>query len=272
MNKKSPIGVFDSGMGGISVLASLHTWMPNEDLIYFGDSKYNPYGTKTKEEITARCMDICNQFMQEGVKAIVIACNTATSACVPLLREKYPVDIIGMEPALKVACSQGMNQKIAVWATELTLQEKKFSTLMQRFQDEHEIRKVPCPKLVRIVEEDALEDEARVKEALLEYLEKSDAEHVDSIVLGCTHFVFYKKQLEKMVPKGVRILDGNAGTVHHLQHILESKDLLNDQGGALVWKNTLPEKIELSKKLMKKMEDSIDDSLESSEKRSDGLQ
>lgn len=254
MNKQSPIGVFDSGMGGISVLANLHEWMPNENLIYFGDSKYNPYGTKTKEEITNRCIDICDQFMQEGVKAIVIACNTATSACVPLLREKYPIDIIGMEPALKVACSQGENQKIAVWATELTLQEKKFSTLMERFQDEHEIVKVPCPKLVRIVEEDALDDSQRVQAALKEYLEKSDSRHLHSIVLGCTHFVFYKKLLETMVPEGVKIIDGNAGTVHHLQDILESKNLINNQGGTIVWKNTLPEKIQLSKKLMTRLE------------------
>lgn len=257
MNKKSPIGVFDSGMGGISVLASLHEYMPNEDLIYFGDSKYNPYGTKTKEEITARCIDICNQFMQDDVKAIVIACNTATSACVPLLREKYPIDIIGMEPALKVACDRGIHQKIAVWATELTLQEKKFSNLMQRFQDEHEIIKVPCPKLVRIVEEEALDNQARVKEALQTYLQASDIQHVNSIVLGCTHFVFYKKMLEEIVPEGVQIIDGNMGTIHHLQDILESKELINTSGGTIVWKNTLPEKIELSKKLMKRMEENL---------------
>ena len=104
MNSKNPIGVFDSGLGGISVLHTMHSLLPNENLIYLGDSKYNPYGTKTKEEITKRCIAICDEFIKQDVKAIVIACNTATSACVKLLREKYDVDIIGMEPALKVAC------------------------------------------------------------------------------------------------------------------------------------------------------------------------
>lgn len=114
MNSKSPIGVFDSGLGGISVLHTMHSLLPNENLIYLGDSKYNPYGTKTKEEITKRCVAICDELICHDVKAIVIACNTATSACVKLLREKYDVDIIGMEPALKVACDRGEHQRIAV--------------------------------------------------------------------------------------------------------------------------------------------------------------
>ncbi len=131
MNASSPIGVFVSGMGGISVLSTLHEMMPNEDLIFFGDSKYNPYGTKTREEITERCMTICEKFIAYDVKAIVVACNTATSACVNLLREKYDIDIIGMEPALKVACEMGENQHVAVWATDFTLKDMKFAYLMQ---------------------------------------------------------------------------------------------------------------------------------------------
>ena len=255
MNKNSPIGVFDSGMGGISVLSTLHEYMPNEDLIYLGDSKYNPYGTKTKKEITERCIAICDAFMKMNVKAIVIACNTATSACIPLLRKRYPIDIVGMEPALKVACSQGEHQNIAVWATELTLSEKKFSNLMKRFQDAHCIRRVPCPKLVRIVEEDALQDEDRVQEALDEYLASSDVQNLNSIVLGCTHFIFYKKILRKKIPASIKIIDGNLGTVHHLKDLLTEKKLLNESGGSIEWKNTLEDKIELSKKLFNELED-----------------
>ena len=93
LSKENPIGVFDSGLGGISVLHTIHDLMPQENLLYFGDSKYNPYGTKTKSEITDRCIEICDHLMERGCKAIVIACNTATSACVPLLRERYPVDM-----------------------------------------------------------------------------------------------------------------------------------------------------------------------------------
>lgn len=246
MNSKCPIGVFDSGLGGISVLKTLTSVMPKEDFIYLGDSLYNPYGTKTKEEITERCIVICDRFMSMGVKAIVIACNTATSACVPLLRKRYPdIDIIGMEPALKVAADFGSHQRIAVWATELTLKEKKFACLMDRFKDEHQIIKVACPDLVREVEEDRLEDLVLVKNTLEKYLSLS--KDVDSIVLGCTHFVFYKSMLSTLTD--ACLVDGNLGTAIHTLDLLRKRDLLNDSGGSITWLNTLEAKIDLSKRL-----------------------
>ncbi len=250
MNENSPIGVFDSGLGGISVLSTIHTLLPHENLIFFGDSKYNPYGTKSKEEITERCISICDWFMEQDVKAIVIACNTATSACVPLLREKYPIDIIGMEPALKVACDRGPKQKIAVWATDFTLREQKFARLMHRFESEHTISKVPCPKLVRLVEEDHLDDKQRVQDVLNEYLAQSKG--VDSIVLGCTHFIFYKEYLEQL--SDALLIDGNVGTVNHLTDLLERKDLLSSTNqGEIMWENTDPSKLDLSKSLLERM-------------------
>lgn len=255
MDSKSAIGVFDSGLGGISVLETIHEIMPNEDLIYLGDSKYNPYGTKTKEQITERCISICDEFKKRNVKAIVIACNTATSACVDILRKKYDLDIVGMEPALKVACDLGSHQKIAVWATELTLSENKFACLMDRFKQEHEIIKVACPKLVRIVEQDQLEDEEVVQAALKEYIHASSIASLDSIVLGCTHFPFYKEPLNKLCPN-VRLVDGSVGTTLHLRSLLESKNLLNDSQhiGCITWLNTDESKIELSKRLFKRLE------------------
>lgn len=255
MNSKSPIGVFDSGLGGISVLHTMHCLLPNENLIYLGDSKYNPYGTKTKEEITKRCIAICDEFIKQDVKAIVIACNTATSACVKFLREKYDVDIIGMEPALKVACDRGDNQRIAVWATELTLSEKKFADLMDRFKDEHHIVKVPCPKLVRMVEDDKLDDVDLVESVLKEYLEACDYQNLDSIVLGCTHFPFYTKYLERLCPN-IHIIEGSVGTTLHTKDLLEQKGLLNmsDEIGSITWMNTMESKIELSKRLFKMLE------------------
>lgn len=153
-------------------------------------------------------------MISHDVKTIVIACNTATSACVKLLREKYDVDIIGMEPALKVACDRGEHQRIAVWATQLTLSEKKFANLMNRFKDEHHIIKVPCPELVRMVEDNKLDDASLVESCLKEYLAASDYKNLDSIVLGCTHFPFYTKYLEKLCPK-VHIIEGSVGTTLH---------------------------------------------------------
>lgn len=255
MHSTSPIGIFDSGLGGISVLKTIHDQLPTEDLIYLGDSLHNPYGTKTKEEITDRCLAICDEFMKHDVKAIVIACNTATSACVNLLRKKYPIDIIGMEPALKVAAQRGEDQKIAVWATDLTLKEQKFAKLMERFEDQHTIYKIPCPQLVQIVEQGKLEDLSLVQKTLEAYCSMSHLETLDSIVLGCTHFVFYKKILASLVGSSVELIDGNLGTSNHLKDILESKGLLNFDGGHITWMNTQEDKIELSKVLFKELEE-----------------
>ena len=252
MNKKSPIGIFDSGFGGISVVKELVSVLPHEDILFFGDSKYNPYGTKDKEEVVQRCTYISNTFMKQDVKAIVIACNTATSVCVKDLRQKYPIDIIGMEPALKVACDQGKKQKIAVWATPLTLKEKKFKNLMEHFKDEHTIYSIPCPKLVSLVEENRLDQIELVKEVLQEYV--NQASDVDSIVLGCTHFVFFKEILETMLLDKVKIIDGNQGTIQHLKDVLAQKDLLNDQNeqGKITWYNSDPDKLSLSQILFER--------------------
>lgn len=257
MNKSSPIGVFDSGLGGISVLASLKKVMPNENYIFYGDSKNNPYGTKSKEEITQRCIEICDHLIDEGAKAIVIACNTATSACVPVLRKRYDIDIIGMEPALKVAAEKEHADNIAVWATEFTLKEEKFARLMSRFSNTHSIQKVACPKLVRLVEEDDLDDLNKTKAALEEYIEKSGPEALDSIVLGCTHFVFFKDKLKKCLNEGVSVTDGNFGTAKHVKDLLEQKDLLNDNGGQISFENSMTEQIELSKRLYSRMEEQL---------------
>ena len=214
-----------------------------------------PFVTKTNEEITKRCVAICDELISHDVKAIVIACNTATSACVKLLREKYDVDIIGMEPALKVACDRGEHQRIAVWATQLTLSEKKFANLMNRFKDEHHIIKVPCPELVRMVEDNKLDDACLVESCLKEYLAASDYKNLDSIVLGCTHFPFYTKYLEKLCPN-VHIIEGSVGTTLHTKDLLEQKGLLNTrcEEGQITWMNTMDSKIELSKCLFKKLE------------------
>lgn len=254
MNKNDPIGVFDSGLGGLSVAAEIRALMPNEQIIYFGDSAHNPYGTKSPEQITEYCLQICDDFMKQNVKAIVIACNTATSACVPLLRSRYPIDIIGMEPALKVAASLGEHQKIAVWATELTLQEEKFQHLLERFDQDHDIVRVPCPKLVELVESDRLDDE-EVTKVLQEYLSQSHDGQPDSIVLGCTHFVFFGQKLRNLCDGRVKIVDGNMGTARHLQDLLESKDLLAEGAGSVQIENSNPAKLDLSQKLLHRLED-----------------
>ncbi len=150
-----PIGIFDSGLGGISVLRELRRCLPHEHFLYYGDSAHAPYGVRERADIRRLCIDICTHMIECRVKAIVIACNTATSACVNELRALYPqLPIVGMEPALKVAAERGAHQRIIVTATQLTLKEQKFARLMERFQNEHTIWKQPCPRLVELVEEE----------------------------------------------------------------------------------------------------------------------
>ncbi len=246
LNFDRPIGVFDSGMGGISVLKELKSIMPNEDYIYFGDSLYAPYGTKNKEAIVKRCENICDFLLQNGVKAIVIACNTATSVAVNLLREKYQnIPIVGMEPALKVAAHQKSNNNIVVMATELTLNEEKFKNLMEKYSFDNNIIKIPCPKLVEIVENNFLDDKKMVKETLSEYLFNISNEKIDSIVLGCTHFVFFRKTISELLGENVKIIDGNLGTSLNLKNILNSREdlKLSEIEGNIIFKNSSDDKI-----------------------------
>ena len=229
-NSKKAIGVFDSGLGGISVLRDLKKLMPNEDFIYFGDSAYAPYGIKTKDEITKRCVEIIDFFIEKGVKAVVIACNTATSASANYLRKKYKdLPIIGMEPALKVATQGVKNNNIVVMATPLTLKEKKFETLMHKFRGNNKVVKMPCPKLVEIVENDLLDDETTVINQLKDYYKNVNVDNLDSVVLGCTHFIFYKDYLNEFLPETAHLVDGYMGTCKHVKEILEQKRELNEE-------------------------------------------
>lgn len=235
MTSTAPIGVFDSGLGGISVVRQIVQDMPHERVLYFGDSANAPYGTKTPQEVRRLSFDIMERFMSQGVKAVVIACNTATSAAVNALRDHYDIPIIGMEPALKVACDRGdtaagdgpaparhMPQHVIVAATPLTLREHKFAALMDRFKANNMISPQPCPDLVEIVESGRLCDHDLVMRTLHRYFDGYDLPSIDSVVLGCTHFVFYRDYFRELLPDTAAIIDGNEGTVRHLGMVLES--------------------------------------------------
>lgn len=223
------IGVFDSGLGGISVLKELYRMLPHENYIYFGDSRYAPYGEKSKGAIMERCITICEFFLRKGVKAIVIACNTATSACVNELRIRYPhLIIIGMEPALKVAAECEGKQHVLVLATNFTLREKKFASLMSRYEQENCIYKQACPKLVEIVEGHQLYQGDFVRDVLHGYIAPYNLDTLNSIVLGCTHFVFFRAYLQELLPSHISVVDGNYGTAKHLANMLHEQQVEND--------------------------------------------
>ena len=244
MASTAPVGVFDSGLGGISVVRQIVRDMPHEHVLYFGDSANAPYGTKTPGQVRDLSLAIAQRFVDEGVKAIVIACNTATSAAVNDLRERYDIPIIGMEPALKVACDagHGRRQRVIVAATPLTLRERKFAALMDRFKERHTIYPEPCPDLVEIVESGRLGDHDLVMRTLHAYFDHYDLDAIDAVVLGCTHFVFYRNYFRELLPPTTAIIDGNEGTVRHLGVVLESLGCLapEDAPGGVELANSDP--------------------------------
>ncbi len=221
---KDKIAVFDSGLGGVSVLNTIRETMPKENLIYYGDSAFNPYGIKPLSSVRDRVFLVVEELMNMGIKALVIACNTATSASAHLLREKYDIPILGLEPALKPAVDMG-KKNILVLATEITLREKKFEKLMTRFEKNAKIDKLALSELVNIVENDVISQDS-INKTLDSALKNKDSNKYDAIILGCTHFIFAKKEIESYFPKA-EIFDGNKGVADYLKHILESLNLLN---------------------------------------------
>lgn len=221
----SPIGIFDSGMGGVSVLAESIRLLVNEKFIYIGDSLNAPYGTKTVQEIENLSIGICDDLVNRDVKAIVVACNTATSASVGILRAKYKIPVIGMEPALKPAVIENMGGNIAVLATDVTLREVKFAKLSERFGSSANILSIPAPSLVEIVEKGILEGEEAEK-AVAEVFKDVDIKKLSAVVLGCTHFVFLRETVKKVLGSKVKIYDGNEGTVRQLARLLSAENML----------------------------------------------
>lgn len=250
MNKKTdPIAVVDSGMGGITVLRKLHRIMPNENYIYYGDSANSPYGTKTKEEIRSLTVNAVEMLMNRGAKSVVIACNTATSAAAAYLREKYPdYPFVGLEPAIKPAALSSQWPRVLVLATPLTLKEEKFNKLMARFEGEAEFIKLPAPELVGFVESCNLDSPEEI--AYLEkILEPYSDNRVDAVVLGCTHFPYARKQIQRILGDEVLVFDGSLGAARQCRRLLEERNLLNDSDkeGKILFENSDESKIEKCK-------------------------
>jgi len=229
LDKFSKIGVFDSGLGGLSVLHTIRKIMPNESLIYIGDSRNSPYGTKEKSEVLNLSKQVCDTLVSKDVKAIVIACNTATSAAVNELRTTYDIPIIGMEPAIKPALRQ-TDGKVLVLATEMTLKEEKFRQLVESLEDGYRIIKWPAPEWVELVE-NHMSDSDHVKKEVEIFLDQV-TEKIDAVVLGCTHFIFLKPYIRTYYKDQVEIFDGNMGTALQLKNLLESHKWLNDKSEA----------------------------------------
>lgn len=241
MKQTCPIGFFDSGLGGISVLRGTMRLLPGEDYIYFGDSLNAPYGDRSLDDVCRLSREAALRLLDRGAKAIVIACNTATSAAAAALREEFPdIPVIGTEPAVKPAVEQFAGGRILVMATDRTLREKKFLDLWDRHREQAEIIPVPCSGLMEFVERGILrgeEPENFLRQLLAPYLESA----VDAVVLGCTHYPFLREPIRKVLGPKPAILDGAEGVARQLCRRLEELNLRNprETGGTVTFENSL---------------------------------
>jgi glutamate racemase len=230
------IGFFDSGIGGITVLNEAIRQLPNEDYIYFADTDNTPYGVKPKEEVKKYILNAIEFIYSQGVDAIVIACNTATSIAIEDLREKYNIPILGMEPAVKPAIEKNhsTNKRVLVTATPLTLKEEKLKNLIEKVGNEDLVDFLPLPRLVEFAERYCFEGIE-----IMNYLENEFAKfnliEYGTIVLGCTHFPFYKNIIRELLPAEIDIIDGSEGTVRNLKRILSENKNRNSGGGHIVY-------------------------------------
>lgn len=224
-SKNSFIGIFDSGVGGLTVLHEARKRMPEYSFLYFADRVHAPYGEGSKSKTLQLTLDSVEFMEPLGLSGLVLACNTATSAAVKELRKRYDFPIIGMEPAVKPAVENGEG-KVLVLATPLTLREEKFKKLVQQVDKQGKVDGIGMPELVRLAE-NAVFTGAVVKSYLLKQLGHLSWESYSAIVLGCTHFIYFRRALREVVPEHVAIIDGNAGTVRRL---MDQVDLVNPQG------------------------------------------
>ena len=223
MKRNNKIGIFDSGIGGVTVLNEVIKILPQEEYIYYSDSKNNPYGDKSKEEVIKISRNIVEYFKKENCKVIVIACNTASAIAVETLRKEYPlIPFIAIEPAYKMVHDYAVEHTTLVMATKGTIESEKFNLLYHQY-DNHKTYLLPCIGLADIIEEGNKE---KIKNYLKEHIEIYKGK-VKNIVLGCTHYPLIKKEIEELMGD-VRFFDGSPRLAFHLKNILAQKDLLSN--------------------------------------------
>lgn len=233
MNKTGKIGIFDSGIGGVTVLSEIVKILPKENYFYYSDSKNNPYGDKTSEEIKQFCDQIVQYLLQQNCKIIVIACNTASAKAVYYLRQKYPqIPFIAIEPAYKMVHDYACEGTTLVMATKGTIQSEKFNLLLKKFDNKRTFV-LPCMGLAdRIEQGDKEEIRKYLKETIGSYQGK-----IENVVLGCTHYPLVKKEIEERLGQ-VRFFNGAPSLARHLKNVLEEKNLLHTGEGKIEFEDS----------------------------------
>lgn len=229
----APIGVFDSGIGGLSIAKHISQQLPNENLIYVADNHYSPYGEKSTDFIIQRVNLISQQLVELGVKAIVIACNTATIHAIAHIRSRFtsvlnnnqPIPIIGVEPAIKPAAKYTNTKKVAVLVTQASYNNQRFHDLINLHKNDAQVFIQPCPGLVEIIEQ-GQQDSPYCYQLLSSYLNPLIQEGIDTLVLGCTHYPFLQKQINSIVGSSIKIIDTTAPVVSQLKVKLINNEIL----------------------------------------------
>lgn len=213
------IGIFDSGIGGLSVLHEAYHQLPGQEFIFYADTDHVPYGLKTPEQILGYAIEITEFLIKQGADAIVIACNTATSVAVKELRKRYDLPILGMEPAVKPAVEGSDKKRIMVIATPVTIREDKLKDLLHRVDENHRVDLHPMPKLVEFAEREEFDSE-EVRDYIFSEFSAYDKEEYAALVLGCTHFNYFKPIYKDFFGPEIHLVDGNFGTIRHLADVL----------------------------------------------------
>lgn len=228
-----PVGIFDSGMGGVSLLRDALKVLPNENYIYYGDNLNAPYGDRSEDEILELTSKAADFLLEHGVKALVLACNTATSAAINILRQKLDVPVVSVEPAIKPACEKQGNGKVFMLATDATTKLSRYRKLLSRMPDPSRVVNVGISGIVSRVERGELGIHA-YDDIFDKYLAPYHGETADAVVLGCTHYVFIHGAVKAYFKNNMRgecaVYDGNRATARQLRRVLEREDLLNPTG------------------------------------------
>lgn len=235
----NPIGVFDSGMGGLSVLREIHKLLPDENLIYIADSLHAPYGNRSTQHVQSRSQKITNFLLDKNIKALVVACNTATAEAVELLREQLSIPVIGLEPAIKPGAKVSKTGVIGVLATQRTIDSERLTSLTVRHAPHTKVIAQACPGLVEKVEANHL-DHYDTRLLIKKYTTPLLEQNADTIILGCTHYPFLSKTIRMIVGKEIQLIETGRPVARQLQRILQQQHLLNtsDHTGKIEFYNS----------------------------------
>ena len=229
-DKQKPIGVFDSGIGGLTVVKRLASTLPNENIIYFGDTARVPYGSKSNSTVIEYSIQNTKFLLQKNIKALVVACNTASSIAIPDLKKMFDIPIIGMiEPGSRMALVKSHNNKIGVIGTRATIGNLAYSKEIKKMNKEAEVFEKPCPLFVPLAEEGWINNKATY-EIAEEYLKELRQNKIDTLVLGCTHYPILSNVIQEVVGRKVALIDSGVASSELIKAQLKKFDLLSDSG------------------------------------------